>query len=565
MKRLLLVALAILAGATVRAQAPDIYDLYIYTELQEDGSARIYQVWNVNCYEGTEWYYPINNLNGRVVRDLEVLETSPTDTVLFTTESKWNSDRSIGAKAGKCGIAKTDEGVEICWGIGSYGPHTFHVEYWVDGFVMRYNDGSDGFIWQFVNDLWDNPPQRVQLYVVNGTGKGSKWSEDNEDARVWGFGVEGDRASVAFDDDGDVDAQVVDMEREESVILMMQFKEGEYFTPTLQAGKSFEEAKDEAFEGSNYGISWLQRLWWFIEELGWMGLFIVALPFILLWLLLRKLWLKIFGRYDKKIFGDRKVEGWFREAPLGGSLLGTYSLLAKGDKLASPDTSNLIGAYFLRWVMDGSVVAQKDPKKDSRINLAFTKTVEEMNFHDNMEKTVFEAAIEAAGDNRILEKNEFKRWSEKHYNTVSGWDTYAKTLGTAVWRPVSQEECRHAVQFKNFLTDYTLVADREVPEVGLWQDYMVFAQLFGVADKVSKSMEQLFPAEYEEYCQRSNMMDAVSTSVILSSISTSSTSMMSAARAKHHAEMVRSSGGGGSFSRGGGGGFSGGGHGGGTR
>lgn len=565
MKRILLVALTVLAGATVRAQSPDINDLFIQVNLYEDGSAMIYQEWDVKCYEGTEWYYPINNLNGRKISDLEVAEFTDTDTLVFTTEPSWNSDRSMKAKAGKCGIAKTSEGVEICWGIGSYGRHTFAVAYMVEGFVLGYNDGSDGFNWQFVNDQWDNPPKHVKLYIVNATGKGSKWAEDNEDARVWAFGVDGDRAEIGFDSDGDVDADVYDMEYDESVIVMMQFKQGEYFEPTLKVDKSFEEAKEEALEGSNYKISWWQRLLWFIEELGWVGLCIIAIPFIIIWMLLRKLWLKIAGRYNKKIFGERKIEGWFREAPLGGSLLGTYSLLAKGDRLSSPDTSNLIGAYFLRWVMDGSVRAEKDPKKDTRVNLVFTKTEEEMNFRDNMERTVFNAAVEAAGDNLILEKNEFKRWSESHYNTVTGWDTYAKTLGTAIWNPASQEERRHAVEFKNFLTDYTLVSDREVPEVGLWQDYMVFAQLFGIADKVSKSMEKLFPAEYEEYCERSNMMNTASTYMILSSINTSSVSMMSAARAKHNAEIVRSSGGGGSFSRGGGGGFSGGGHGGGTR
>ncbi len=42
--------------------------------------------------------------------------------------------------------------------------------------------------------------------------------------------------------------------------------------------------------------------------------------------------------------------------------------------------------------------------------------------------------------------------------------------------------------FKNFLNDFAAFDVKELPEITLWQRYMVYATLFGLADKVSKAM-----------------------------------------------------------------------------
>lgn len=40
----------------------------------------------------------------------------------------------------------------------------------------------------------------------------------------------------------------------------------------------------------------------------------------------------------------------------------------------------------------------------------------------------------------------------------------------------------------NFLKDFSKIDERELPEVSLWEEYLVYATLFGIAKKVSKSM-----------------------------------------------------------------------------
>ena len=91
-------------------------------------------------------------------------------------------------------------------------------------------------------------------------------------------------------------------------------------------------------------------------------------------------------------------------------------------------------------------------------------------------------------------------------------------------------------EFRNFLKDFTLVDQREAGEVRLWKDYLVFAQLFGVADKVAENLQKLYPKQFDEFVQQNyRMSDYNSMRYMLSHISHSSSSMMSSAKSRQAA------------------------------
>ena len=184
MRRFLLCALAALAGSWV-VHAQSIYDLDIRVDLAQDGSARITQVWDVNVVKGTEWYIPIDNLGEMYVTDLSVSENGQP----FISEgTRWNVDRSLEQKAGRCGIVEKRNGVELCWGQGSYGPHVWTAEFTVYGLVQSFTD-ADGFNFMFVNPGLAAPPQHVKVTIVNAAD-GPEWTYDN--TLVWGYGSYGD-------------------------------------------------------------------------------------------------------------------------------------------------------------------------------------------------------------------------------------------------------------------------------------------------------------------------------------------------------------------------------------
>ena len=107
---------------------------------------------------------------------------------------------------------------------------------------------------------------------------------------------------------------------------------------------------------------------------------------------------------------------------------------------------------------------------------------------------------------------------------------------------------------KEFFKEFENMKDKEAIEVTLWEEYLMYAQIFGVADKVAKQFKELYPDVITD--------DTYSSMIFVHDIS--HTGMVSASTAKSRAESY-SSGGGGFSSGGGGGGSFGGGGGGGFR
>ena len=186
-------------------------------------------------------------------------------------------------------------------------------------------------------------------------------------------------------------------------------------------------------------------------------------------------------------------------------------------------------------------------------------------------------ALEASGKNHLLESNEFEKWARSHYGKAAAWPQKAASCGNILWKRASREERQHLLQFKNYLEDFTLSNERQAIEVKLWRTYLVYAQLFGIADKVAENFRKLYPDDFKRYVEQIGVRDAFTLTSVLSSTQNTARTMLSyAASAKRAASLNASSGGhssggwsrsggGGWSSHSGGGGYSGGGHGGGSR
>ncbi|MCR5187241.1 MAG: DUF2207 domain-containing protein, partial [Clostridia bacterium] len=51
---------------------------------------------------------------------------------------------------------------------------------------------------------------------------------------------------------------------------------------------------------------------------------------------------------------------------------------------------------------------------------------------------------------------------------------------------------------KRYLLDYTLIPDRQAIEVALFEEYLVFAQMLGIAKQVAKEFKDLYPQIIEQ-------------------------------------------------------------------
>ena len=164
-----------------------------------------------------------------------------------------------------------------------------------------------------------------------------------------------------------------------------------------------------------------------------------------------------------------------------------------------------------------------------------------------------EMMLKASGADKVLQHNEFSRWAKRHAHEVAGWSSRALVFGRnslrdqkyiygSAYTPAGQSEARKLLGLKKFLQDFTLMGEKDTIEVILWQDYMVYGALFGIADKVAEQLRDINPDLFAE------VMDY---------------DYMTMHQLLFQTQSARGFGGGTSF--GGGGGFSGGGFGGGSR
>ena len=195
-----------------------------------------------------------------------------------------------------------------------------------------------------------------------------------------------------------------------------------------------------------------------------------------------------------------------------------------------------------------------------------------------LEKKLFDIMKEASIDG-LLETKELEKWSRKNYTEFFElFDDLVESEITKlesnnhIYIRTDKNECKKKnvmddtiyddsvklYGLKKYLIEFSNMKDKQVFDVHLWDEYLMFAYLFGIADKVAKQLKDMYPEVVQEM-QNSNI--DYNTLYYINHISVRSTSSASSARS---AAQSYSSGGGG-FSSGGGGGGSFGGGGGGSR
>ena len=117
-----------------------------------------------------------------------------------------------------------------------------------------------------------------------------------------------------------------------------------------------------------------------------------------------------------------------------------------------------------------------------------------------------------------------------------------------------QRQLDEILGLKRFLLDFSLIHERGVKETVIWQDYLIYAHLLGIADQVAPQIRKLYPEALPqvEHFERCIGYAGYYNGFLYSAC----------ARERQRQEAARSAGSGGSASFGGGGGFSGGGSGG---
>lgn len=542
--RRLTILLATLMALPVFADSPAINDIAIDVVLHRDGSADITEVWDVNVTSGTEWYLTRNNLG-----DIDILSLAVSDESgrRYIVEDRWDVNRTISQKEGHCGLNSTSYGCEICWGVGSFGHHVFTVGYTMTNVVKSLED-YDMLHMQFISPGLSSEPKKASVSIHMAE---ENFSESN--ARIWGFGYYGD---INFQENGSVFAQTAKpIPHNGSVIVLMRFDKGIFSSTSIQE-RSFDDVLERAMVGSDFNEQ--------NQEDDTAGIIIGILLTIL------ALFSPIVAAKAQRrsVIGKMKTIEWFRDIPMDGDLVTSDYVLKKA--LLSKNTNSLASALILRMIYKGNLNVSKNA--DGKVEISFNDSKSDQ--LAGAEAKLYRMMKDASGMDQILQDKEFSNWSRRNTSRVSAWASSISTEGLsklmtkgyvhgmARFTDKGRTKARELVGFKKFLEEFTLVSERDTSEVVLWQDYLVFASLFGIADKVAKQLKDINPQAFEQ--QMVYDYDTMRTILYQTrSLSNSITNAQQREAASKAQQASKGFGGGASF--GGGGGFSGGGFGGGSR
>lgn len=551
---LLLFSLPLSAGNRQRVR-----DLDIQITLLSQGGAVVRETWDINTGDDiTEWYLVRQNLGDIQIRSFTVMDENG---VSFIDDGEWDVNRSLDQKAGRCGIVHKQDGVELCWGVGSHGDHVFRALYGMTNAVKSLHD-YDMLHLQVVSPGLSSPPEHVKVTI-----EAKDLQLDTLNTRAWGFGFGG---RTSFEDGKVVFESIEPLKKSHSVIALLRLDKGHFSSASIQ-DRDFQDALDIAMVGADFGDGDSS------EEDDPISKGIAAFfTALIMYLIVRKPIRMMLGKKSKReirrVTGTGKLKNvnWFRDIPLEKNLNAASKVLE--DLGESGKKNNLALAEILRLVHGGYLKASRE--MDGPVKLIFTdKDISDL---DPSAQKFHIMLRNAAGADLVLENHEFSSWARENDTEVYYWSHNSKIraidfLKEKAWwdngkyTAAGQQEARHLVGLKKFLDEFTLVKERETVEAVLWKDYLVYAALFGLADKVAKQLKDIDPVYFKQAFpyEPSTLTSLLTTSELLATSLRSAT--LSGDPCTSSGDDSGSSGYGGSTSYGGGGGFSGGGYGGGGR
>ncbi len=491
--------------------ADTFYKNTINVRINKDGSADIESIMDFEPSKGTEYFVPVNNLGKSEIVNFKVSEIKNGKEVPYESLESWNTKKTREEKAKKSGVVKTDKGYELCFGFGEYQRKTFILRYRVTNFIKLLKD-SDMIYWQFVNKGLSAAPGEVKLTITKGEG-----SFDNTNSKIWAFGNKG---TIEFSDGKIVFNSLTGLTSSNYVTVLVQLNKGD-ITSGETIDKDFSYYQDLAFKGSDYTKK--------ADKKSSNKIFYVAGGIIVAIVVL----VKIFGKKKSNGYqkGDFKGE-YYRDIPEKE----WWKLSDILEDIGFDGQESIIRAYFLKWIQEKILIPVTEEKglifkKDTlalKIKSGFNN-----DFEEKVERKLFAMFAGAAGADGILQENEFSDYLEDTDNQeefesieedleelsneyASKNDLFEKSSKgkySHTYSEKGKEFTAKLVKNYNYLKDFSLLSEREISEIKVWKNLLIYATLYDVADEVEKQLKKLSP----EFLRNIDMdVESLHTAVIYS-------------------------------------------------
>lgn len=556
MKKIIYGMFIFLISSTLVHASNNIYNIDMDIYLDEQGNANITEVWDVKGSDGSEWYKGYTNMG-----NIDLANFTVSMDGMELTKKVWDVDENLSEKKGYYGVNTISDGFELCFGKYDYKRHKFTLKYTLTNMVFNTEDSQvvyNTFIDRLSSVNFENFHVKISSYYK---------FPDNLD--VWGYGYKG----YAYVKDGVIEASNEGDMDDNYVVLLVKFPT-ETFNTNISYDNftTFNDVYNRAEEGTfdyDYNESSI-----FDTIMTILCFVFPLLIFVIVAIAVSK---NGYGYKDNKVI-DKKNTPLFRDIPCNKDIYLANTLTKLNLELFNKyKETNILGAIMLKWVREDKIRFVKEEKsgilnkEKNSIDLTLNPT-----FDNVLEKELFDTMYKASGDG-ILETKELEKWAKKNYSKF--FDLFKRIDKVEltkleneghVYKRKDKNECKKKnvmddtiynestklYGLKLFLEEFSKMDTKEVLEVKLWDEYLMYAYIFGIADKVAKQLKNLYPEVIQEYNYDYDTL------ILINNIS--STSVKAASAARSAAESY-SAGGGGFSSGGGGGGSFGGGGGGGSR
>ena len=570
--RLITLALMLWASSAMVFAQSVLHDLDIRVELSRNGDARITETRQMTIdNQGTECYIGLGEMSPSTVNDLSVSDESRQR---YENIGEWKVDRSRSEKAGRCGIVDKGNGCyELCWGLGDSGLRTYVTSYTITGLVRGYPD-ADALRHVFLDENVSPKPIHAKVTIV-GADTTLVFTPDT--CGIWGFRFYGE---LGFENGTMVAETTGPMNSEAALYIMAQFPKG-MLEPAIQTtDDTFEHKKQLALEGSDYVDVVIEQS---SDDKGGMNaptaMGILGGSIVCLGGLLYYFRGSRSRKKRKEIMAWVKSVDYFRSIPLEGNLQQANDMLNAFNVGKASNYKRLISATILHLINEG--VFSVEPMMTEAGKMAKRFVVkEELPVEKDWSPLAYkmhEIFNKASCENHVLDPKELETFMENDNNlkVVKSFLNALHTMRTLEFYESHKDEVCEVFGFKRFLEDFTLMNERHLTEAKLWNDYMVWATLYGNAEQVIKDMKAINPEFFKMDQVAIQLSDNDILPVVYASVFKGTDhvfDIMEKSRKepvrshRSRSSSSRSSGGGGRSSyRGGGGGFSGRGGGGGIR
>lgn len=533
----------------VKASSGDLYlnDLHFDVQINSDGSMDVLETWDIDIEDTNTLYktFRTDNTKYSSIDSVEVYQLINGSKQLLRKTDTWVYHADKGSYYG----TKNKEGdFEIGWGVGlddSSDTRTYQISYRVNDAICKYNDYAELY-WQFVGNKFEIDANKITGTIVLPTEV-----EIKDDIKVWGH-TEDLNGTIYATDLNKIEFEINRFRNGRYVEIRTLFPT--YIIETSNRIKNtniLEKAIAEETEWSN-AANKRRKQKEFTKKLIAIGILLINAVLVIVFLIIACKLIKKLKSMDKKLKPTAKLD-YYRDLPSDDVTpsVAYYLVSNRFSKFNSIEFGKIFSATMLNLALKGYIEFSQNEKKKIKfkINNKDTESLKKdekyiYNYINELtkgeEKTIkeFEKLIGKypskveklienvykASDTISIDVEDInlknKELREKYSTYVSVYIILAffinmftmcsflpasimfivdaiicmkisKKANVLTQKGVDQVEQLKGL--KKFMEDFSMLDKREVPELVLWEKYLVYATVFGVADKVIKQLKIVYP------------------------------------------------------------------------